>query len=98
MGSTHTTQLRKRNFKCMFGTITHCMICRHLRFSLPGVCMEDSHAHNAEQLLSFIGCRRVESIPALTCIDSSCLWTIHSEKTRRISCKVKLSNTRQHMR
>src|SRR4051812_28664313 len=89
MGSRHTKQLRKKSFKCMLGTSTHCMICRHLCFSLPGVHMEGSHAHNARQLLSFIGCRPVESIHSLTCIDSSCLLTsIHKNKKNFMKGKV----------
>src|SRR3954464_2475544 len=67
------------------------MTCRRLHFLLHGACTEGSHARNASLLLSFIGCRRVASILASTCIDNSCLWTMDSEKTRRISPKVKMT-------
>ena len=42
-----------------------------LRYSLAGVCMEDSRAPHARELLSFVGFRRVASFLASTCIDSS---------------------------
>src|SRR3954469_13185395 len=97
MGSGHMTHLAKQTSKCMLGGCTPCMTCRRLHFLLHGACTEGSHARNASLLLSFIGCRRVASILALTCIDNSCLWTMDSEKTRRISPKVKLSSTRHHL-
>ena len=89
---------RKENFKMMYGACTLCMTCQRMRYSLDGVCMEGSRAPNARQLFSFIGCRRVGSILALTCIDSSWILTISSEKTRRTLPKVKLSKTWHHLR
>ena len=68
MGSRDMTPLQNKTSKCMCGTCNRRMTCRRMRYSLAGVCMEGSRAPHARELFSFIGCRRVASILASTCI------------------------------